>query len=117
MSNQYISINGTNFNPSGVDDDTTKIGDSRRMGDGTLRYYHRANKGKWVIKWNNLRETFITTIKTLAFTNATLTFIDYDGNTFTVIVLPGSWKRSIAAEQMGNDGIKRYNIELSFEEV
>jgi hypothetical protein len=117
MSNRYISIDGTNYNPSEVDDDMTKIGESKRMGDGTLRYYHRTDKSRLTLKWNSIREIYVAAIRSMAFDNTTHTVIDYDGNTMTMMVLPGSWKRSVSAEQVDSAGVKRYNIELTFDEV
>lgn len=117
MSNRYITIDGVSYNPSSVDDDMTKIGDSRRMGDGTLRFYYRNTKARWTLKWTSLRETSITTLRSMAFALSAHTFVDYDGGSYTVMVLPGSWKRSISANQVDSAGLKRYDIELSFDEV
>lgn len=117
MSTRYIYMNGVEFNPSEVEiKDDEKIGDSRRMGDGTLRYYHRAFKGQWSITWNGVKETFIPAIRAIGRLTTSFTFIDYDGVSHTVIILPGNFSRSLTAEKVTPD-TKRYDVSLTLDEV
>ncbi len=116
MSAQYIYMNGTAFNPSSLDTNDDKIGESRRMGDGTLRYYHRAFKGQWTIKWNGVKETFLPAIRTIAQLTGSFTFIDYESASHTVMVLPGGFSHTLSAEKV-SPGIKRYDITLVLDEV
>lgn len=117
MSTQYIYLNGTQMNPSEVEiKDDEKIGESRRMGDGTLRYYHRTFKGQWSIKWTSVKETYIASIRAIGRLTTSFTFIDYEGVSHTVIVLPGNFSRTLSAEKV-SPGIKRYDVSLTLDEV
>lgn len=117
MSAQYIYLNGTQFNPTEVEmKDDEKIGESRRMGDGTLRYYHRAFKSEWVIKWSGLKEAYVPAIRTIARLTSSFAFIDYESVSHTVMILPGNFSRTLSAEKV-SPGIKRYDITLTLTEV
>ena len=117
MSNQYITMNSVSFNPTSVDYEQEKIGESRRMGDGTLRYYHRATKAKWTITWTAVKETYLTAIRNIAALNTSFTFIDHNGTSYTVIVLPGGFKHTLTADKVDAIGVKRYDITLTLSQV
>lgn len=117
MSAQYIYLNGSPFNPTSVESEEDKIGESKRMADGTLRYYHRAFKSKWTISWTAIRETFVPAIRTISRLTTAFTFVDYDGVSHSVIVLPGSFKTTVSAEKVDGAGVKRYDITLTLDEI
>lgn len=113
----YIYMNGVQFNPSEVEmKDDEKIGESRRMGDGTLRYYHRAFKSQWAIKWNGVKDIYVPSIRVIGRLTTSFTFIDYDSISHTVMVLPGGLSRTLSAEKVSQD-TKRYDISLTLDEV
>ena len=117
MSAQYIYMNGVQFNPSEVEmKDDEKIGESRRMGDGTLRYYHRAFKRQWVIKWTGVQESLVSNIRTIAQLTTSFTFTDYESVSYTVMILPGNMTRSLSASKV-SPGIKRYDITMTLDQV
>ena len=117
MSALYIYLNGSQFNPSEVDSkDDEKIGDSRRMGDGTLRYYHRAFKSEWTITWNGLKEAYVPALRTIARLTTSFTFVDYEGVSHTVVILPGGFSRKLSAEKV-SPGVKRYDISMTLTEI
>ena len=116
MSN-YIYLNGVQFNPTSVESEEERIGESRRMGDGTLRYYHRAFKSKWTITWEKVRESYVPAIRTISRLLTTFTFIDHEGTSHTVMVLPGGFKTTLHADGVDMVGIKRYTITLAIDEV
>lgn len=117
MSAQYIYLNAVQFNPSEVEmKDDDKIGESRRMGDGTLRYYHRAFKSEWTVQWNGVREAYVPAIRAIARLTTPFTFIDYESVSHTVIVLPGNMSRTLTAEKV-SPGIKRYDVSMTLTEV
>jgi len=117
MSTQYIFMNGVQFNPSEVEmKDDEKIGESRRMADGTLRYYHRAFKGQWSIKWNGVKESFVPAIRAIGRLTTAFTFVDYEGVSHTVMILPGNFTRTLSADKV-SPGIKRYDISMTLDEV
>jgi len=114
---QYIFLNGAQYNPTKVEYEETKIGDSRRSLNATLRYYHRANKYKWSINWTNVKESIATALRTLSLLSSTFTFTDYDGISYTVICLPGNFKRTLSAEKIDGIGTKRYDVDLVLDQV
>lgn len=114
---QYIYFNGTQYNPTEIGYEETKIGESRRTGNGTLRYYHRANKYKWTIKWGNVKESIASALRTLSLLSSTFTFTDYDSTVYTVICLPGGFKRTLSAEKIDGIGTKRYDVEMTIDQV
>lgn len=117
MSADYIFMNGVQFNPSEVEmKDDEKIGESKRFGDGTLRYYHRAFKGEWTIKWNGVKEVYVPAIRAIGRLTTSFTFIDYDSVSHTVLILPGNFSRTLSAEKV-SPGIKRYDITMTLSEV
>lgn len=117
MSNRYITMNGVQFNPSSIDIEESKFGTSRRMGDGTLRYYHRANKYKWTLDWTNVRETLLPAIRTVGRLTTSFTFIDYENTSYTVIILPGGFTLKLSANGVDSAGLKRYNVTLVLDQV
>lgn len=117
MSQQYIYLNGTQVNPSELDaKDDDKIGESRRMGDGTLRYYHRAFKSEWTLTWNGVKETFVPPLRTIGRLTTSFTFIDYDSVAHTVIILPGGFTRKLSAEKV-SPNMKRWDVTMVLTEV
>lgn len=119
MSNNYITINSVQYSPTSIESEDDRIGTNRRMGDATLRYYHRAFKSRWSIHWSGLRENKAeyTALKTLSSVTASFTFTDVDGISFTVLILPGGFKRSLSADRMSRSGVKYYDIDLVLDEV
>jgi len=119
MSNSTITMNGDTYNPSSVDFSLPKIGEARRMADGTQRFYFVTNKRQWVLKWNTLNETNIqfTRLSQLATLQGVFTFRDHNGVDHQVLVLPDNYTESLVAEKVGRDGVKRYDISLTLTEV
>lgn len=117
MSNQYITINGTSFNPTSIEYSIEKVGESRRMADGTLRYYHRANKYKWTLQWASVRESRVSAIQTVGELTTSTTFIDYEGVSHTVILLPGCFKKTLSADKVASLTARYFDVELVLDEV
>lgn len=113
---RYIYINSIQFNPTSVEADEDRIGTSRRMSDGSLVYYHRAFKTRWTIQWNNLHESRLTIIHGISTLNSQLTFVDYDNNSHTVLILPGGCKTTVSAEKTSKNA-KYYDVTLVLDEV
>lgn len=114
---RYIFMNGVQFNPTSVDTEEEKIGESKRMADGTMRYYHRAFKSKWSVKWTKVRETNMAAIRAVAQLTTSFTFKDYDNTSWTVVILPGGFKHTITADGVDSAGVKRYDVELTLDQV
>ncbi len=117
MSAQYVYLNSVMLNPSAIDaKPDEKIGESRRMADGTLRYYHVAFKGEWTLTWNGIKEAYVPAIRAIARLTTSFTFIDYDSVSHTVIILPGGFSSNLSAEKV-SPGIKRYDLSMTLSEV
>ena len=117
MSNRYISLNSTQYNPTSVEYEDNKIGESSRKLDGTLRYYHRNNKGKWTIAWTRVQEAIADALFTMSLSTSTIAFTAYNGTTYTTLCLPGNFKRTLSAENIDGIGTKRYDVEMVLEQV
>ena len=117
ITNNYISLNGTQFRPTSVDVEETKIGEEKRMADGTLKFYHRAVKLQWTIAWTGLVETAVAAIRTIYRLTTSFTFIDEFGTSWTVLTLPGNLQLSMSAEKTRIDGTKYYDVELVVTQV
>lgn len=119
MSTNYITLNGVQCRPTSIEIEDDRVGLNRRMGDSTLRYYHRGFKNRWTINWSGLRENSAdyTTIQALKFLTTSFTLTDVDGFSYTVIILPGGVKRSLSADRMNQSGLKYYNIDLVLDQV
>jgi hypothetical protein len=109
MPNQYISINSTSS--------LEKIAESRRMADGSMKMYWIANKYKWTIQWTSLRESSIAAIETIAKLTTSITFIDYDAVSHTVVLLPGCFKKTISADKVSSLARRFFDVELVLDEV
>lgn len=110
-------MNGTQFNPTSIDTEEEKIGEGKRMADGTLRYYHRGFKNKWTITWSRIRESYLPSIRAIAVLTASFTFTDYAGTAWTVAVLPGGFTHTLNADGVDAAGLKRYDITLVLDQV
>src|SRR5688572_21313353 len=119
MSTNYITLNGTQCRPTAIEIEDDKVGLSRRMGDGTLRYYHRGFKNRWSINWSGLRENSADygTIQSLKSLTTSFTLTDVDGFSYTVLILPGGVKRRLSADKMNQAGLKYYDIDLVLDQV
>lgn len=117
MSALYVYLNGTQVNPSELDAKADeKIGESRRMADGTLRYYHVAFKGEWTLTWNGLKETYLSALVTIARLTTSFTFIDYNSVSHTVMILPGGFTTKLSADKV-SPNMKRWDISMTLTEV
>lgn len=119
MSNRYITMNSVQYNPTSVSMSLPKVGESRRMADGTLKYYHRANKRTWEIAWTALNENNAqyAAVETLAALSSSFTFVDYAGTSYTVLILPDNFTKNISAEKVSTAYVKYYDITLTLTEV
>lgn len=117
ITNNYVTLNGTQFRPTSVEPEETKIGEEKRMADGTLKFYHRAIKLRWTISWKGLIETSVAAIRTIYRLTTSFTFIDEFGTSWTVMTLPGNLSVSMSAERTRIDGTKYYDIDLVIDQV
>lgn len=117
MSVNYVILNGVQVTPTSIERDEDKIGSSRRMGDGTLRYYHRAFKNKFTLHWSSLREDRLTPIRNVANLTTAFVFTDVEGSSFNVLILPGGFKWSLSAERQSRTGVKYFDVDLVLDQV
>lgn len=117
ITTNYITLNGTQFRPTSVDVEETKIAEEKRMADGTMKSYHRAVKLQWTITWSGLVETSVSAIRTIYRLTTSFTFIDEFGVSWTVVTLSGGLNVSMSAERVRLDGTKYYDVELIITQV
>jgi len=114
--NQYITINSITFNPTSVETSVERVGESRRMADGSLKFYHRADKKKWTLQWTSVRAALVINIEDVASITNTTTFIDYDNTSHTVVFLPGAFKKTLSADKV-TPSQRYYDVTLVVDEV
>jgi hypothetical protein len=115
--NTYISLNGTRYYPSSVDVKLDKVGDTHRAANGTLYYYHRANKRSWSLQWKSLIETSISGLRSIGILTAPFTFIDESGTSYTVLVPPGGYSAKLDAGNISHANVFYYDITIELTEV
>lgn len=115
--NNYIVLNSTNFYPTAITSSLDKIGDLKRAANGTLYYYHRANKRNWELVWTSLPETDLSGIRTIAELTSSFTFTDENNTNYTVLVPSGGFEVTLAADKMRKDGFFYYDVTLRLDQV
>lgn len=113
MSYKRVTIGGTTFYPSTVDVTEERIGDTERMADGTLRFWHRAFKNTWTLTWNKLPESSLTSLRAKYRVTTSFTFNDENNTNWTVISTKFDTKLSV----IGLNGIIYYDVTLELQEV
>lgn len=114
---RYVTINGTQFNPSNISRDVEKRGTVLEMASGKTRYFHRAHKSKWTLTWNNVREDYVTTIRALYLLTTSFTYTDEESTSYTVLCTPGGFRTELDAGSVSLTGTKYYTVELTLTEV
>lgn len=114
MTTKRYSINGTNFYPTTVEVTEEPIRDTQRMLDGTLRIWHRAFKNTWNLTWTNLPESYVAAIRALYRTTATMTLINENDESFTVVTT--AFNTTLSADNISLSGIIHYDVTLELQE-
>lgn len=117
MANQPIYLNGVVFKPSSIDRKEDKIGDSKVMANGYKRFYHRAFKNQWQIAWNGVTTDVLNNVRAIYRLTSTFTFVDEQGNSYTVLCLPGGFSSTLDAANISINNVVRYDVQLTIDEV
>lgn len=117
MANNPIYLNGQQLRPSSIERTATKVGTSQRMADGTLRYFHRANKSSWTITWEGVTEDILTIVRNVYTLTTSFTFIDEQATSFTVLCEGDALKYTLSATKIALGGHKRYDVTLTVNQV
>lgn len=114
-----ISLNGTSIaRASDVQEDIEKIGVMLQAANGARRWAHRANKRTWTIPFLAVPLSTITFLRGIMALTTTFTFIDENGNSYTVFCAAGALTTSIPIKgsQSGSQ-VLFYDAQLTLTEA
>jgi hypothetical protein len=80
-----VTLNGTTFYPSNVEEDLEKYGAELRAKSGKRRWIHRAHKRSWKLSFDDVPLSVLTALRTVATLTTTFTFVDENANSYTVL--------------------------------
>lgn len=90
------------------------VGKQRQAHDGTLLTHYTAIKLAWKVQAAGLTEAQRDTLKAEVDDTASQTYVDVDGNSYTVVVLRGTW-RARPTPVIGSTDIL-FDVEFGLEE-
>lgn len=92
-----FSLNGTDVSAFLTEpgESIVEIGGIRRAANGRARKIRRAAKRTWDLSFEKITNAQRSTIQTIALLTSTFTLVDQHGNSYTVMVEPGSHKVSV----------------------
>ncbi|MCC7267060.1 MAG: hypothetical protein IT546_06930 [Caulobacteraceae bacterium] len=90
-----ITLNGTTFYPSDIEEEADKIGRELEAADGSRRFVHRANKRAWSIAFDRVPLATLTALRTIYGLTTTFAFVDENANAYTVYCPPGALSSSV----------------------
>jgi len=119
MSTGYVILDGIQIHPTNVDVEEERIGEMRRMADGTLKMYHIAYKLKWTLSWDTIhQDSYDLLVARVKYrTTSPMIYTDENGNSYTVITSPDGKKETLSAEKQGINGKYHYDVELTLIQV
>lgn len=113
-----ISLNGTSFTPSGIDEAREKIGSVIAAANGSRRFAHRAHKREWTLTWTNVAATVRDAVRTIYALTTTFTYVDENSNSITVLCLPGGFQSSVSLISYEGGALTlRYTVTLKVSEA
>lgn len=115
MAGKQISLNSVVLTPTDIQEDIDRIGDEIQAANGTRRFAFRANKRQWKIAWRRVLASVRTSVRGIYALTSVFTYIDEDGNSFTVYCPPGGFTSKISAISPGVT--LYYDIDLTIKEV
>jgi hypothetical protein len=99
--------------PSNIDVSEEKIGEEKRMDDGTLRFFLRAIKHTFTLSWDAVEASWLPLLRAKSDAGE-LTYTDEVGSTFDAIVI--SFDHTLSADKIDKDNTYRYDITMVFKE-
>lgn len=113
-----ITLNGTTFYASDVQETGEKIGVAIQAANGARRWAQRANKRSWQISWKDVDVSVQTAVRNVFNLTTTFTFVDENGNSATVLCEAGAFKSTVATIGTVNGAqVLYYNVDLTLMEA
>jgi len=103
------------IHPSSINVEEERIGEEKRMADGTLRFFQRAIKLKWTLTWDSLDESWFTSLKGKGNSNDVIVYQDEFGDTYNT--LAREFTHDLSAEKISLDNTYHYDITIVLKEV
>ena len=116
-----IFLNGTEFFPSDVPKELSKIGKTLIAASGKRRFVHRQSgatpifKNSWEIPWNDVPEATRAAIEAVSRLTTTFTFVDQHGTSYTVQCEDAAYSDSVTTISPGN--VLYYTVKLKIYEA
>ena len=101
------------FGHEGYEVEAAEQGAFHQLADGSLAYDYVNSRWKATLRWQGITAAEKNTIQTRALVKTAQAFVADNGDSFTVFVVPNSFRYSYRDD--GN-GTARYNCELRLEE-
>ena len=114
MAGKQISLNGTAYTPSGVEESLEKIGAERTAANGARRFVHRATKREWRLSWQRVTASVRSSVRGVYALTTAFAYVDEDGASYTVYCPPGGFRSSISLIAPGVT--LYYDVELTLKE-
>lgn len=75
---------GSHKGPSNIEEELLTFGTEFEAANGDVTLLQTGQKRQWVVTWNDIPVATRNAIRTLAQLTSTFTYVDEDGNSFTV---------------------------------
>ena len=102
------------YEADGYQLEAVTIGALNEMASGAVVHDYVTTRYHFSLKWKAIIEAEKDVIRGKALVGPAQTFITPDGDTYTVVVVPNSWRESYVE---GGDAVKYFNCELQLEEI
>lgn len=112
------SLNGTTIYPSNIEPELIIVGEMLEAVDGTSTLIKDGTgpgeKWRWTITWENVAKSVRDAVRTIAKLNASFTFVDEDGDSYTV--LPELQPYSHRVNTVVSNTVNTYDVTLKIRE-
>ncbi len=112
-----ISLAGTSFTPSSIDESREKIGTVITAANGARRFAHRNHKREWTLTWKDVTATVRDQVRTVYALTTTFAYVDENANSVTCLCLPGGFQSSISTITYEGAVTLRYTVTLKVSEA
>lgn len=79
-----FGLGGSHKGPTNIEEEVLVFGTEFEADTGDLSMLETGKKRQWVLTWNDIPVATRTAIRAIALLSSTFTYIDEDGNSFTV---------------------------------
>jgi len=111
-----VVLNSVTLAPTTLETTVTKIGETKRMANGAMRFFYRASKRSWTLSWENAPASIIANAYSAYTVNTSTTFVDEYGTSYTV-VSSSDFSVTLDASAIASNGTFYYSASFTIEEV